>query len=64
MVSYKLVSDIEENIDNYISAFKMECSSEDIKHDKDAKRLARKINRECSILKTVNKLLKKFENVN
>lgn len=48
------------NYQNYMDAFMLECSKEDIKHDKYAKQTYKKIKKQIRICKKIEKLGNKF----
>ncbi|MDF2882218.1 MAG: hypothetical protein K0R54_2775 [Clostridiaceae bacterium] len=45
MVEYIVKSQLNQSQSNLVDAFKLECSASDIKQNKEAKRLARYINK-------------------
>lgn len=57
----RIINGLQVYQDNCVDAFKMECSSFDIKTNAEARKLARYINRQGKIIDKVTKLLMKIK---
>ena len=61
MVIQKMINDLREYQSDCVNEFRMNCSSHDVKTNKEAKKLAKSINRQGALIDKAIRLLMKID---